>query len=235
MTKTAVPDIAFPDRLIAGYQSFLDRRYAEEHEQYEALAQGQSPKMMVIACCDSRVSPTIIFDAMPGELFTVRNVANLVPPYQPGGHHAASAALEYAVLGLKVEHIVVLGHARCGGVMAYARQRTDLGAGGTGDFIGPWMSILEPAAAAVGIVPAADVPDEAVTRLEYAGIRQSLTNLLTFPWIRERVEAGRLALHGAYFSIATGLLERLDPETGTFVPLTRRNPFRAEAVDADGG
>jgi carbonic anhydrase len=223
---------AFPDRLVAGYQAFLDRRYAEERDHYEAIAQGQSPKLMVIACCDSRVSPTVIFDAMPGELFTVRNVANLVPPYEPGGHHAASAALEYAVLALKVEHIVVLGHASCGGVMAYARRRTDLG---VGDFIGQWMSILEPAAAAEGIAPAEDVPDEAVMRLEHAGIRQSLANLMTFPWIRERVKTGVLRLHGAYFAIATGLLERLDPETDRFVPVAKKNPFRAEAVDADGG
>jgi carbonic anhydrase len=223
---------AFPDRLVAGYQAFLDRRYAEEREHYEVAAQGQSPKLMVIACCDSRVSPTVIFDAMPGELFTVRNVANLVPPYEPGGHHAASAALEYAVLALKVEHIIVLGHASCGGVMAYARRRTDLG---VGDFIGQWMSILGPAAAAEGIVPAEDVPDEAITRLEYSGIRQSLANLMTFPWIRDRVKTGLLRLHGAYFSIATGLLERLDPEIDRFVPVGTRNPFRAEAVDVDGG
>jgi carbonic anhydrase len=231
MRENTKPETAFPARLIAGYQSFLDRRYAEEHEHYETLAQGQSPKLMVIACCDSRVSPTVIFDAMPGELFTVRNVANLVPPYEPGGHHAASAALEYAVLVLKVEDVVVLGHASCGGVMAYARRRTDLGAG---DFIGQWMSLLEPAAAAAGIVPAADLPDAAVARLEYAGIRQSLANLMTFPWVRERVEAGQLNLHGAYFAIATGLLERLDPATDRFVPVAQRNPFRAEAVDADG-
>ena len=187
---------------------------------------------MVIACCDSRVSPTVIFDAMPGELFTVRNVANLVPPYEPGGHHAASAALEYAVLALKVEHIVVLGHASCGGVMAYARRRTDLG---VGDFIGQWMALLEPAAAAEGIVPADDLPDEAVVRLEHGGIRQSLANLMTFPWIRDRVKTGLLHLHGAYFSIATGMLERLDPASGGFVAVGRRNPFLAEAVVADGG
>ncbi|ALK11057.1 carbonic anhydrase [Blastochloris viridis] len=223
---------AFPERLIAGYQSFLDRRYAEQREQYEVLAKGQSPKLMVIACCDSRVSPTVIFDAMPGELFTVRNVANLVPPYEPGGHHAASSALEYAVLGLKVEHIVVLGHASCGGVMSYARRHTDLSAS---DFIGHWMAILEPAAAAEGIMPATDLPDEAVTRLERSGVRQSLANLMTFPWVRDRVKTGRLFLHGAYFAIATGMLERLDPATDRFVPMGTRNPFRAEAVDVDGG
>src|SRR5919202_1293001 len=139
----------FPDRLLAGYRSFREERLPNERERYEALAEkGQSPEIMVIGCCDSRVSPEVIFDASPGELFVVRNVANLVPPYAPDEHyHGTSAALEFAVQGLKVKHIVVLGHARCGGIQAFAEAAAPLS---RGDFIGKWMTMIAPAAQRLG-------------------------------------------------------------------------------------
>lgn len=220
----------FPGKLLGGYRSFLGGRYSNERERYEQVADVQSPAAMVIACCDSRVSPTVVFDARPGELFIARNIANLVPPYDPGGYRSTSAAIEYAVLALGVKHIVVLGHARCGGVMAYARKRTDLSAG---DFVGRWMSILEPAACAAGIEPDPEIAEDAVTRLEHAAIRNSLANLKTFPFVRERVERGELTLHGAYFSVATGTLELLDGPSDSFVRVGRRGLFFAEKVESE--
>src|SRR5499425_1391532 len=135
----------FPQRLIDGYAAFVRNRLRFEQARYRELAEtGQSPEIMVIGCCDSRVSPEVIFDAGPGELFVVRNVANLVPPYSPDGlYHGVSAALEYGVSVLRVKHLVVLGHARCGGIQAFASNAP------TGDFIGKWISLLAPAAASV--------------------------------------------------------------------------------------
>jgi carbonic anhydrase len=159
------------------------------------------------------VSPEVIFDARPGELFVVRNIANLVPPYSPdSGRHRVSAALEYGVQALQVRHIVVLGHAQCGGVRAFAEDSAPLA---PGDFIGHWMTLLEPAAATLG--PRKDMPlTEYLTRLEQASLRQTLNNLLTFPYVRSRVESGSLTLHAAYFGVATGTLSGLDQATGEF-------------------
>src|SRR5215207_11189926 len=134
----------FPERLTQGYRAFLDDRLPRERGRYETLAEGQAPEIMLIGCCDSRVSPEVIFDARPGELFVVRNVANLVPPYSPDGtYHGVSAALEFGVGALRVKHIVVLGHARCGGVRAFAEDSAPLS---PGDFIGKWMTLIAPAA-----------------------------------------------------------------------------------------
>ena len=171
---------------------------------------------MVIGCCDSRVSPEVIFDAHPGELFVVRNVANLVPPYSPTGlMHGVSAALEFAVLGLKVKHIVVMGHSHCGGVRAFVehRDRPD-----PGDFIDNWMSLIAPAASAV---EAQGIPlrSDMLMHLEQASVVATLANLMTFPWIRARAEARELQLCGAYFDVATGRLFVCDRYSGTFVPL----------------
>jgi carbonic anhydrase len=205
----------FPQRLIEGYRTFLGDHFAREQDRYEALAeQGQSPEILVISCCDSRVSPEVIFDASPGELFIVRNVANLVPPFETGGaFHGTSAALEFAVMALKVKHIVVLGHARCGGIRAVADPSEPLS---PGDFIGKWMSIVAPAAERLG-KPDGDL-SAYLPRLEQASIENSLANLITFPCIRALVERGRLHLHGAYFSIATGGLLVRDPSDGAFKP-----------------
>jgi len=170
--------------------------------------------VMVIGCCDSRVSPEIIFDASPGEIFVVRNVANLVPPCETDGHyHGTSAALEFAVQALRVKHIVVLGHARCGGIRAFADEGAPLS---SGDFIGQWMSLIAPAAAGV---PRGGDPADYLRRLELAAIELSLANLLSFPCVRILVERGKLALHGAYFGVADGVLLTRDPATGEFAPL----------------
>src|SRR5271163_4914235 len=151
----------FPARLVSGYRAFLGDRFVRERRRYEALGGTQSPDMMVIGCCDSRVSPEIIFDASPGEIFVVRNVANLVPPYETDGHyHGTSAALEFAVQALRIKHIVVLGHARCGGIRAFADEGAPLS---PGDFIGQWMSLIASAAARV---ERADDPDDYLRRLE---------------------------------------------------------------------
>src|SRR5690606_10118498 len=197
--------MAFPQRLLEGYSAFLARRLPEEQSRFRELAEsGQSPEILVIGCCDSRVSPEVIFDARPGELFVVRNVGNLVPPYTPdGAQRAVSAALEFAVQALKVKHIVVLGHAQCGGIRAYAEPGEPLS---PGDLIGNWMALVAPAADAAG--PASGFPSPAayLTRLEQLSILTALDNLMTFPCVRILVERGRLMLHGAYFGVAQGEL-----------------------------
>src|SRR3712207_2093708 len=165
----------FPDQLTRGYRAFLGDRFKREQSRYRALAEGQAPQIMLISCCDSRVSPEVIFDASPGELFVVRNVANLVPPYETAGeYYGTSAALEFAVQALKVKHIVVLGHARCGGIRAFADESAPLS---PGDFIGRWMNLVAPAAERLGA--RAGSLDQDGTRLEFAAIEDSLRNLMT--------------------------------------------------------
>jgi len=190
----------FPVRLIDGYRDFLAGRMPTERERYRELAKrGQSPAVMIIGCCDSRVSPEVVFDAHPGELFVVRNIANLVPAFTPEGVcHGVFAALEFAVLVLKVKHIVVLGHARCGGIRAYAEHGPSLS---PGDSIHKWMSLIAPAAELAG---PPDGEGDYLTRLEQASITKSLENLLTFPYVAEAVRSGTLFLHGSYFDVATG-------------------------------
>ncbi|MET0427288.1 MAG: carbonic anhydrase [Microvirga sp.] len=219
----------FPTRLTDGYRAFLDSSFPREKGRYELLAEkGQSPEVMVIGCCDSRVSPEVIFDASPGELFVVRNVANLVPPYETqGDFHGTSAALEFAVQALRVRHIVVLGHARCGGIRAFADDTAPLS---PGDFIGRWMNLIAPATADAG--PRGDDFDAYLTRLELAAIENSLRNLMTFPCVRILVERGKLQLHGAYFGVATGILMLRDPETGTFHPAVADVPERISLMAA---
>ena len=214
-------DAALPDRLIDGYRAFLGGRFGEEQARFRELAAiGQSPRVMVIGCCDSRVSPEVIFDARPGELFVVRNVANLAPPYAPNDdYHGTSAALEFAVMGLRVEHIVVLGHAQCGGVRAFAENEADPYARplSPGDFIGKWIRLIAPAyerAAAPG-VPIQDF----IERLELESVKQSLANLRTFPCVKTLEERGKLALHGAYFGVMDGRLRAYDPESDAFVTI----------------
>ncbi len=211
-----------PDRLVSGYEAFLGGRFAREHDRFQHLAkEGQNPRILLIGCCDSRVSPEVIFDASPGEIFVIRNIANLVPPYSPNDDlHGTSAALEYAVLGLRVEHIVILGHARCGGVRAYADADLDpyqkpLSAG---DFIGKWISLIAPAAAKIG--PATEPVEEYSERLALASIIQGLANLRTFPAVATLEKRGILALHGAYFGILEGKLLALDEPAGRFLPIS---------------
>ena len=208
---------SFPQRLIDGYGAFTRGRLRDEQGRYRDLAErGQKPEIMVIGCIDSRVSPEVIFDAGPGELLVVRNVGNLVPPYQPdSAYHGVSAALEFGVGALKVKHIVVLGHAQCGGVRAFADDAEPIF---PGDFIGRWMTLMKPAAEKVG-PRGSRTQAEYITLLEQASVVNSLDNLMTFPRLRAMVEDGSVKLHGAYFGVATGELSVLDKTTGAFWPI----------------
>jgi carbonic anhydrase len=198
-------------RLIEGYRLFHQTYYQQNREMFDRLALGQCPKAMVISCCDSRVDPGLIFNAAPGEIFTLRNVANLVPPFSPdGNYHGTSAAIEFAICSLGVEHIIILGHARCGGITAL------LGAH-EGDFIGPWMRMAEPARDAALAQVGTEDPERLHRVCELETVKISLTNLSEFPWVRERVTAGKLTLHGWYFDIEKGELLEIDSESGAFV------------------
>jgi len=209
--------MSFPQRLIDGYGAFASGRLQSEQDRYRELAEhGQTPEIMVIGCCDSRVSPEVIFDARPGELFVVRNVANLVPPYETDGkYHGVSAALEFGVGVLKVKHIVILGHAHCGGIRAYAEDPAPIS---PGDFIGRWMSLMAPAAEKVGARGSMS-RTEYLERMEQASILNTLDNLMTFPRLSKLVERGAVTLHGAYFGVAKGELSVLDRATGEFRPV----------------
>ncbi len=204
-----------PEKLLAGYRNFMTGRYAAETDHYRSLAkEGQTPDTMVIACCDSRAAPETIFEAGPGELFVVRNVANLVPPYSPDGEfHSTSAALEFAVQALKVKNIVVMGHGRCGGI----RSALDPNSSplSPGDFIGKWMSLVGPAADVVS-GNTMMTQTERQTALERISIRYSIANLRTFPCVKILEQKGRLELFGAWFDISTGELWSMDRETGDF-------------------
>jgi carbonic anhydrase len=204
-----------PDHLLSGYRNFMGGRYSTETQRYRELAAtGQKPATMVIACCDSRAAPETIFDSGPGELFVVRNVANLVPPYRPdGGHHSTSAALEFAVQSLKVKHIVVLGHGRCGGIQAALDPAAEPLS--PGDFIGKWMSMVAPAADVVAH-NSMMTAGERQTALERISIRFSIANLRTFPCVKILEDKGRLSLHGAWFDISTGELWAMNRQTGDF-------------------
>lgn len=200
--------------LVRGYQRFRASGYVQQKARYDSLASdGQAPPAMVISCCDSRVDPATIFDTGPGQLFALRNVANLVPPYELGGGlHGASAAIEFGVCGLQVKHIVVLGHGQCGGIAA-ALTGTDLGLPGR-SFIDDWMDIIADARDAV-VASGCDHPQH---QLELDAIKVSLRNLRSFPFIAEREAAGQIRLHGAWFAIDDGVLHILDEASGSFAP-----------------
>lgn len=200
--------------LIEGYKRFRNDAYVKQKARFDALASdGQSPPVMIISCCDSRVDPATVFDTVPGQVFALRNVANLVPPYEIGGGlHGVSAAIEFGVLGLEVRHIVILGHAQCGGITA-SLSGSDLGQKGH-SFVDKWVGIIDEARQAV-LASNTDDPQHA---LELETVKVSLANLRTFPFIVEREKAGLLKLHGAYFGIAEGQLHVLDETTGVFTP-----------------
>ena len=204
----------FPQRLIDGYRTFTSHRLPTEQSRYRELSvRGQSPEVMVIGCCDSRVSPEVIFDAGPGELFVMRNIANLVPVYQPDENaHGVSAALEFAVNVLRVKHIVVLGHAHCGGIRAFVDKIEPLS---PGDFIGKWMAMFIKPGEVVE-QRSHETMQKFVERIEKAAVFRSLENLMTFPFVRNAVERGTMQLHGAYFGVAEGSLFVLDQTTKEF-------------------
>jgi carbonic anhydrase len=198
------------ERLVEGFRRFQEGYFRTHRERLERLAQGQSPHVAMVACCDSRVDPAILFDAGPGDIFVIRNVANLVPRCEPEGlYHGTSAALEFAVTALEVDDIVVLGHARCGGIRALLQQDTSVSQPG---FIACWMQIAEAARAEVLARPDLSGIEAQARACEQAAIGLSLTNLMSYPWIRERVARGSLALHGWYYDLQSGELMRLlDP------------------------
>ncbi len=201
------------ERLVSGYRRFREETWPQQRARFEELAaQGQRPRAMVIACSDSRVDPQMIFSAGPGELFVVRNVANLVPPYMPdAAFHGTSAAVEFGVRVLGVRDLVVMGHALCGGVRALLTGVPPA----AGDFVAGWISIAERAR---NVALRCDDPEAQQEVAEHEAVRISLANLLTFPWVAEAVAEGRLRLHGAHFGVATGRLMLLDAATGQFAP-----------------
>ena len=206
-------------RLIEGYRRFRETDWARERQRWSELAEGQSPRIMILSCADSRVDPSHIFDAKPGEMFVVRNIAALAPPYETSrGFHGVSAALEFAVTQLEVGEILVMGHGLCGGCAAALTGQFDDTAPGEGHFIGDWVRMLEGARDEVRSHHA-EVGPEAFTEMEQEAVKVSLANLRTFPWIAEREQDGSLTLHGAHFSIAEGRLYVLDEAEGTFRPV----------------
>lgn len=213
------------NELLEGYRRFRAERFATEAERWRALAQGQQPQTMVIGCADSRVDPATIFSAAPGELFVVRNVAALVPPFEESGtYHGTSAAIEFAVTGLGVRRIVVLGHGLCGGVaasLALADQQP------VGRFIKPWVELLSQAREQVLLQVEASHSALRQKALERLAILASLRNLSSFPFVAEAVAEGRLELCGAWFSIAEGELHWLDRDRDVFEPVSfRGDQFR---------
>lgn len=206
--------------LLEGYRRFRAGAYSQQRERYERLAgEGQSPKLMVIACSDSRVDPSQVFDVDPGEIFVVRNVAALVPPFETSpGHHGVSAALEFAVQFLKVRQIVVMGHGMCGGCKAALTQEMHGAEPGQGGFIADWIGMLDdvrgPIAHQHGIEGR-----QAEREIELAAVRVSLANLMTFPCIQAKVAKGSLKLRGAFFAISDGVLHVMDDSTGEFAPV----------------
>lgn len=199
------------ERLLQGYRIYRERRWPELQALHRELAErGQSPKTLVIACSDSRVDPATIFNAGPGELFVIRNVANLAPPFEQGsGYHGVSAAIEFAVAALKVEIVLVLGHAQCGGVAAALERRPRNPA----SFLDSWIGLLDPAIARLGAEGCT------ASDLEHESIRVTLENLATFPFVRQATDERGLKLAGARYGVADGGLELLDSETGAFIPV----------------
>jgi carbonic anhydrase len=200
------------DDLIAGYRRFRASTWRAERNRFEELSRfGQHPRALVIACSDSRTDPQMVFNAVPGELFVIRNVANLVPPYGPDDQpHGVSSAIEFAVRTLRVRAIVVMGHAMCGVIKALLEGTPPE----LPDFVGQWVRIAEPARQRAMQLPA----DQRHDFCEHEAVRLSLANLMTFPWIKSAVETGQTALHGCFFGIRSGVLERLGAD-GVFRPI----------------
>ncbi|MBR2535105.1 MAG: carbonic anhydrase [Hyphomicrobium sp.] len=210
---------SFPESLTDRFRRFKHRHFAPHADQYEELATyGQNPDTMIISCCDSRVDPETIFSAMPGELFVVRNVANLVPPYETGGrYHGVSTAIEYAVMNLRIKHLVIMGHSGCGGIKAALDQSAAIQT--EAQFISRWMSMLDDARISVLASHQMRPSSEQQMALEKEGIKTSIKHLRTFPFVKDLEDKGRLNLHGAHFDIKTGQLSILNHSRGVFFPL----------------
>jgi carbonic anhydrase len=206
------------ERLVAGYRRFRNQGWTPNLERWRSLREGQQPEVMVIACSDSRVDPTQIFDVAPGEIFVVRNVAALVPPFETTpGHHGVSAALEFAVQVLKVKEIVVMGHGMCGGCKAALTQELHGAERGQGGFIADWIAMLDDVRGPIAHAHGTE-GREAEREMELAAVRVSLANLMTFPCIKAKVGKGSLKLRGAFFAISDGVLHLMDGDTGEFAP-----------------
>jgi carbonic anhydrase len=210
---------SFPETLTDRYRRFKHRHFVPNADHYEELATyGQNPDTMIISCSDSRVDPETIFSAMPGELFIVRNVANLVPPYETSGkYHGVSTAVEFAVMNLRIKHLIIMGHSGCGGIKAALDQSAAIQT--EAQFISRWMSMLDDAR--LSVLAAYQNSPQAVRQeaLEKEGVKQAIKNLRTFPFVRDQEERGRLSLHGAHFDIKTGMLTVLNHSRGIFYPL----------------
>ncbi len=217
MSQTFSPEL---DRLIAGYRRFRETGWSPNRERWATLRDGQQPEVMVIACSDSRVDPAQIFDVDPGEIFVVRNVAAMVPPFETTpGHHGVSAALEFAVQVLKVKEIVVMGHGMCGGCKAALTRELHGCEPGEGGFVADWIALLDDARGPV-IAQHGTEGRAAERAMEQAGVRVSIENLRTFPCIRRKERSGELKLRGAFFAISDGVLHVLDEDSGEFGPVS---------------
>jgi len=215
MTDETSPQL---DRLLAGYRRFRESGWNPHRERWATLREGQQPEVMVIACSDSRVDPAQIFDVDPGEIFVVRNVAAMVPPFETTpGHHGVSAALEFAVQVLKIKEIVVMGHGMCGGCKAALTRELHGAERGQGGFIADWIALLDEAREPV-VAEHGTEGRTAERAMEMAGVKASIANLRTFPCIRSKERDGELNLRGAFFAISDGVLHVLDEDKGTFHP-----------------
>ena len=207
------------NQLIDGYQRFRASDWARERRRWSELAEGQNPQVMILSCADSRVDPAHIFDARPGEIFVVRNIAALAPPYETSrGFHGVSAALEFAVTQLEVGEILVMGHGLCGGCAAALTGQFDDTEPGEGHFIADWVRMLDGARDRVRSHHH-ELDRAAFREMEREAVKVSLANLRTFPWIKEREDAGKLKLHGGHFAIAEGRLYVLDEAENEFRPV----------------
>ena len=225
MTPSKDPPVHpnLPEHLADGYAKFRDGRLRAERDRFRHLADaGQKPPVLLIGCCDSRVAPEVIFEAGPGEIFVVRNIGALVPPFSADGAYAETAcAIEYAVLALRVAHVVVMGHAQCGAIRAFALGETDAFTPlSEANFVARWTALIGPAAARLQR-PGGDL-DHHCESLGHASVIQSLANLRTYPWLKAREDEGLLTLHGAYFGVGDGQVTALDQARGTFVPVVPR-------------
>ena len=206
-------------KLLEGYRRFRENNWALERERWAELAEGQSPQVMILACADSRSDPAQIFDARPGEMFVVRNIAALAPPYETSrGFHGVSSALEFAVTQLNVDEILVMGHGQCGGCAAALTGQFNDTPPGEGHFIADWVGMLKTSSAKVRSRHQ-KLDRSAFLDMEHAAVKVSLANLRTFPWITRREQDGQLTLHGAHFSISDGRLYVLDEAEGEFRPV----------------